>query len=461
MKEREDVKIGLEIHVQLSTKSKLFCPCSAHWLDEPNKHICPICTSQPGSKPAGINKKAIIQALKVAYLLNAKIQDGFLFQRKHYFYPDLPSNYQRTSTPIAVDGNLLDVGIVEMHIEEDPGRYHLKEGLVDYNRSGIPLIEIVTSPSIHSPEQANEFLTTLKRWLVYADVMKGGQECVVRADVNVSIGGGARVEIKNVNSFSNVVEAIKSEVKRQESILAQGLNVEQETRHFDEGSGTTFRLRRKETADDYRYVPDPDLLPISLCQEWLEEAKKELGEHPGHRLQRLIQQYNLDENDAERIMAEKELADVFEEMAKELDAKKSASFLTTFVKKQLNYRNLLFRQSGLSSKGLTKLLSLFLENKISDDGMERVLIKMIEEKRNDVEMLVKELDVLVITNEEFISKMIEEVFEKERHACEDFRKGNKKALFYLIGKVMELTKGKVDPKKVGDMIKAKLGGANG
>ncbi len=449
----KDVKIGLEIHIQLNTRSKLFCSCSAHWLERENTHICPICTGQPGAKPAGVNKKAIIQALKAAYLLHAEIKREVIFQRKHYFYPDLPSNYQRTSTPIATKGKIGQVTIEEMHIEEDPGRYHLKEGLVDYNRSGIPLIEIVTAPDISSPEEAKAFLTRLRDLLIYADIMREGQESVVRADVNVSIAGGERVEIKNVNSFSNVVEAIKSEIKRQENLLAQGLRVERETRHFDESSGATFRLRRKETADDYRYIPDPDILPLQICEEWIKQAKESVGEHPDIRLKKMVEKYGLAQQDAKRLMSEKELADAFEELAKKLPAEKSAHFLLTILRKQLNYRNLMFRQSGLSAKALSEALGLFLKGEISDDGLESIVITMLDEQKHDVERIVEEKHLLIIKDEKELETLVKQVIESERKAVADLKQGQDKALFYLVGKVMRLTHGRADPKKVGALIK--------
>ncbi len=450
----EGVKIGLEIHVQLNTQTKLFCPCSADWAaSEPNHNICPVCTAQVGSKPFGVNKRAVIQALKIAYLLRADVEPRFYFNRKHYFYPDLPSNYQRTSIPIAKNGILEGVRFWEMHVEEDPGRYDLKNGPVDYNRAGVPLIEIVTAPEIKSPEHADVFLLKLRRYLMYANAMRKG-DGVVRVDVNVSIPGGARVEIKNVNSFSNVVRAIKSEIKRQKNLVDQGYEVEQETRHFDENSGVTFRLRRKETADDYRYVLDPDLLPVEVERSWIEEAEKEVGPHPEDRLAALSQKCGVDAEELERIMSEKELVDTFEYLIVHgSDPHRALYFLLTWVKKQINYRNLLFRESGLRADQLSTLCNYYGEGKITDDVVETVLIKMLDDGIPDVDAYIKENDLFVVHDEDVVKTVISNVIKKYGKAVEDYKKGEHKALYFLVGKVMEQTKGTVDPHQVADVMK--------
>ncbi|MEM3372585.1 MAG: Asp-tRNA(Asn)/Glu-tRNA(Gln) amidotransferase subunit GatB, partial [Candidatus Anstonellales archaeon] len=289
-KNEREVIIGLEIHLQLNTQSKLFCTCSTNYQKDPNTNICEICTSQPGSKPMAINKKAIEYVIKLAKALNAQvITDRKIYiQRKHYFYPDLPSNYQRTSLPIAVNGMLDNIRIREIHLEEDPGRYDIRTGLVEYNRCGNPLIEIVTEPDFKSAEQTKRFLEKLAILLDYLEITRR-EEGSMRVDANISLKGSNRVEIKNINSFRGVITALNYEITRQNTLLKQNLKVERETRHFDEGQGITIGSRKKETVDDYRYIPDPDLVPIVISKEMLE--KIQLPELPEQKIERLQKEY--------------------------------------------------------------------------------------------------------------------------------------------------------------------------
>ncbi len=257
-------RIGLEVHAYVRSRGKLFCTCDADFLAarEPNANVCETCTGQPGAKPMAPNPAAIEAGVRVARALGAEITPVARFLRKHYFYPDLPSNYQRTSEPFARGGSLAGVAITEIHWEEDPGSYELRDGLVDYNRSGAPLLEIVTEPDVRSPAHARELLDELRLVLAYLGV--GRAEAGIKADCNVSVAGGARVEVKNVNSVRNVEAALAFEIARQREAVARGERVERETRHFDEAAMRTVRLRVKETAADYRFLDDPDLPPFAV-----------------------------------------------------------------------------------------------------------------------------------------------------------------------------------------------------
>lgn len=461
------IKIGLEIHVQLNTKSKLFCECStAYSKAKPNENICEICTSQPGAKPMKINSEAIKKVLKVAKILNAKpkINRPIYFLRKHYFYPDLPSGYQRTSEPIAIDGKLENVTIKEIHLEEDPGRYEIKKGYVDYNRSGVPLAEIVTNPEIKSAEEAKRILEKFEKYLRYFNILSE-EVGSIRIDANISLENMARVEIKNINSFENVFNALVFEIKRQKNLIDQGQKIYSETRHFDENSGITVRLRKKETAEDYRYIPDPDIEAFLISPQEFEIIEREINELPEERAKRLVNIYQIDYKNAEVICSEKELADAFEEVAKEkkFNIQKFSNWIRGPLKKQLNYRNLKFRECGLSARDLEKLYELFATNKVSDHGLEALLIDVlnlvVEEKSKGKEKI--EIDIEKIYENSEINKKVDEkelifycekVIEENIKAVNDYLNGNQKSLFFLIGKVLSKFK-KEDAKKIAEIIK--------
>lgn len=450
--------IGLEIHVQLNTESKLFCTCRTDYgRAEPNTNICPICAGQPGGKPMGINEKAIMTVLKMACMLGSKHEEKPIFvQRKHYFYPDLPSGYQRTSKPVARGGKLNGIGIWEVHFEEDPGRYELKKGTVDYNRSGIPLAEIVTAPDMKSPEDARKFLGKLEHYLRYFDLIKE-EVGSMRVDSNVSIEGGNRVEVKNINSFSNVYDALSFEIKRQATQLEQGIPIVQETRHFDENSGITVRLRKKETTDDYRYVPDPDILPILISKEEWANAEKEVFELPDARAERMARRYKIGDEDAMVLVAEKEFADAYEELAKAFDAQKLANWMRGPLRKQLNYRNLLYRNSGLSKAHVSEIYGMFSSGKVTDKAADQVLISMLDSKEMAEARdsgkpaagamplgIAKSLGLLKAKDLAAVKKACEEAIKENSKAVLDYKGGNAKSLHFLVGKVMQKTKGTAD-----------------
>ena len=280
---------GLEIHVQLETESKLFCDCPTNYQDAPaNTNICPVCLNQPGAKPHPTNKKALENALMIALMLNCEIdQDVIYFMRKHYDYPDLPSGYQRTSIPIGINGELNGIRIREIHAEEDPGQYNPDRGFVNFNRSGIPLVEIVTEPDIKSPEEARNFLKELIRVLEYSGGARG--EGTMRADVNISINGGNRVEMKNINSIKGAYKALKFELVRQKNLMKRGVEVKQETRAYLESQMITVAMRLKEDADDYRFITDPDLPPMQISDETIQRISDTMPEAPHNKVKRFVE----------------------------------------------------------------------------------------------------------------------------------------------------------------------------
>jgi len=455
------VVIGLEIHAQLKTGQKIFCECPTNYREEEaNENICPVCTGQPGSKPMALNQKALGSVIKIALALQCELKRDILIQRKHYFYPDLPSGYQRTSKPIGINGKLGNVRIREVHIEEDPGRYELRKGTVDYNRSGIPLIEIVTEPDIKSPEEARQFLEELNAILGYLDVGRD-EPGSSRIDANLSIDGGTRVEVKNINSFKGVYTALMYEKVRQQNMLRRGAEVIMETRHFDEVSGTTVGLRKKETEEDYRYFPDPDIPPVLVTKEMIEGVKKEIPELPRQKSDRFVSDYRIKPDDAWILVSEIELANLFESMSKELKGKEQAiaSWIRGPLKKQLNYRDLTFKSSGLIKNDSVLLFKEFSSGFITDDGMEKALIEMLDKKigYSDVRLT---LNLGKINDSLELEGIVDEIIAKNPKPVEDYKVGNEKSLNFLVGQVVKETEGRADSKAVKEIIIKKIKAKN-
>lgn len=450
-----DVIIGLEIHVQLKTKSKIFCNCPTNYRDkDPNTNICPTCTAQPGSKPFGLNSRALHNLLKIAIALNCKIHDNSVIQRKQYFYPDLPSGYQRTSKPIGSEGRLGDIRIREVHIEEDPGRYELRQGTVDYNRAGIPLIEIVTEPDMKSPEEARDFLDELAAILNYLDVGRD-EPGSMRVDANVSINGGTRVEVKNINSFKGVSTALAYEIVRQQNVVRRGGKVIMETRHFEESTGATLTLRKKETEEDYRYIPDPDVPPVSVLGSEIKILTASMPELPRAKSERLSKQYGIRPEDAWILVAEGEIADLFEKMSKKGPPKKVALWIRGPLKKQLNYRELLLKHSGLTEELLSELFEMFEGGEVSDKAMEQTLIALFDKKKSP-RAIAKEMNLLMINNNKEIERVVETVIAENPKSIDDYKAGNEKALNFVIGNAIKLLKGRADSKLVKDLVLKKI-----
>ncbi len=439
------VKIGLEIHVQLKTRSKLFCTCPTNFLDvPPNTNVCPICTAQPGAKPMAPNEEAIRKAVRVALALGCRISPSITFLRKHYFYPDLPNNYQRTSTPIAVDGQLGNVRIREIHVEEDPGRYELRDGVVDYNRCGVALIEIVTEPDMHSPKDAAEFLKQLKAVLEYLDVVLYPQ-VLFRVDANVSVEGGNRVEVKNINSISSVEKALAYEITRQKRLLQMGKTVSRETRHWDETRGITVSLRAKETAEDYRYIPDPDLLPILIPKRLVEEEKRKIPELPHQKEERFVREYGIKKLDAHAMVLDKKLADLFEEFANKYGVNRALEVCMR-LRGELNYRGMGFSEVK-GPERVISLLSAYAEGRIPKP----LFVNELRKALDDPTYLPKLEEVVVD-----VEKLALDVIQEFPKAVEDYLAGKSAALNFLVGQVLKKARGRADPKEVRETIKRVL-----
>ncbi|MBI4168247.1 MAG: Asp-tRNA(Asn)/Glu-tRNA(Gln) amidotransferase subunit GatB [Candidatus Aenigmarchaeota archaeon] len=448
------VKIGLEIHEQLDTESKLFCSCPTDYRDaEPNKSICPVCTGQPGSKPFGLNEKALNAVIKIAIALNCKIIVGKPVQvrRKHYIYPDLPSGYQRTSESIGVEGELNNVQIHEVHLEEDPGRFFLREGLVDLNRSGTPLIEITTDPVFDSPPHAREWLEKLASILDYLNVTKK-EEGTMRIDANISLNNGNKVEIKNINSFRNVEKALSFEITRQEDLIRRNQTVERETRHFDEKMILTSPSRKKETEEDYRHMPDPDIPPLLIKKELVEKIKKTLPELPQSKAARFVKLYKLSGQNAENIVSDPYAADMFENVSKFVNPILASNWFVGQLKKTLNYNNMTLRGSKITEKQLAALLKMLEKGKITERAAELALREMVL-RPADPKKIIENLGLLEFGD---LNTIIKEILDKNEKAVNDYKTGRKEAFEYLVGQVMKITKGSADPEEIRRLLKRRL-----
>jgi aspartyl-tRNA(Asn)/glutamyl-tRNA(Gln) amidotransferase subunit B len=463
------MKCGLEIHVQVDTNSKLFCKCPTNYKDVfPNTNICPVCIGHPGAKPMPPNKKAFDIAIMVAKMLNCEMitDKDIYFQRKHYNYPDLPSGYQRTSVPIGEKGNFLGVGITEVHLEEDPGQYKPDLGTVDYNRSGTPLIEIVTDPDMKSPEEAREFLRQLMRLFRYIGNLRG--EGTMRADTNISINyngiQGKRVEVKNVNSIKGVYKVLKYEIIRQKNILRRGGEIKMETRAFMESQMITKSMRSKETADDYRYIPDPDLQPIVLDNSWIERVESEMPETPISKEKRFVEQYGIKEDDSKVLVSDLDLADVFERVIKDVGSDETGiSLAVTWVRNELKrvlvYNKIDFFESNLKPEHIIELINSIKDRTISQKIGKTVIEHMVDQKGEKTpKELITELGLTVIEDVSELDQACEEAIKNSEKAIEDYKSGNIRALNSVVGQVMKLTKGRAEPGTVVEMLKKKIDG---
>jgi aspartyl-tRNA(Asn)/glutamyl-tRNA(Gln) amidotransferase subunit B len=443
---------GLEIHVQLETESKLFCECKTNYKEAPaNSNICPICLNQPGAKPFPTNEKAIENALMISLMLNCKIEQGqAYFMRKHYDYPDLSSGYQRTSVPIGYEGELNGIRIREIHMEEDPGQYKPDRGTVDFNRSGIPLIEIVTEPDIKSPEEARNFLKELIRVLQYSKGARG--EGTMRADVNVSINGGNRVEMKNINSIKGAFKALKFEVVRQKNLAKRGIEVKQETRAYLETQMITVSMRKKEDADDYRFIPDPDLPPMKITDEQINEIKEIMPETPYNKAKRFIKEYGIDNESAKVLTSEIDLADTYEEVVKEIDPEFAASWMKDELKRVLTYNKIDLDESEITSTELIELFNLLQNNEITTKAGQRVIEHMPNNDKNP-KAIAEELGLIGVVEDDKVVEAAKQAIDENPQAVEDYNNGKKNSINFLMGQVMRLTRGKADPAETVKILK--------
>lgn len=437
---------GLEIHVQLDTNSKLFCDCKTNYQEvPPNTNICPVCLNQPGAKPYPTNAQGLKKALIIALMLNCKIDQSLIyFLRKHYNYPDLPSGYQRTSLPIGFEGELNGVRIREIHVEEDPGQFKPDKGIVDFNRSGIPLVEIVTEPDIFSPEQARTFLKELIRVLKYSDGARG--EGTMRADVNISLDGGKRVEIKNINSIKGAFKALKFEMVRQKNLIKRGIEIQQETRAFVESQMITVSMRSKEDADDYRFIPDPDLPPIAIRDDEIVDAKNNMPEAPHNKVKRFVEQYGIDEESAKVLTSELELADAYEEIVKSIEPKFAALWMRDELKRVLYYNKLDYRSSNICSDKIIQLLELLINKEITTKAGQKIIEYMVENSKTPRE-IAEELNLIGIISDDEVVNAAKLAIEENPEAVDDYHQGKKTSMNFLVGQVMRHTRGKADPKE--------------
>ncbi len=446
---------GLEVHVQLDTNSKLFCSCPTNYQSaDNNTNICPVCLNQPGAKPYPPNQAALDSAIKVSLMLGCEISDDIIyFMRKHYDYPDLSSGYQRTSVPVGIKGELNGVRIHEIHVEEDPGQYKPDMGTVNFNRSGISLIEIVTEPDMKSPEEARSFLNELIRVLEYSGSARG--EGTMRADVNISIEGGKRAEVKNVNSIRGAYKVLKFELVRQKNILRRGGTVQQETRAYLESQMITVPMRLKEDADDYRYIPDPDLPPLKIDPVHVEEIREKMPEPAHLKKVRFIKEYGIDEADAQVMTSEITLADAFEEVCKEVDAKVAARLMRDELKRVLHYNKIDYAESGISPSDIVELINLIESKQITPEAGHK-LIEQMPNNDSTPTQIAKEMDILGVVEEDAVANAIKEAIESNPNAVEDYKNGKENAVNFLVGQVMRLTRGKANAGETNKTLREEL-----
>ncbi|MEM3374184.1 MAG: Asp-tRNA(Asn)/Glu-tRNA(Gln) amidotransferase subunit GatB [Candidatus Woesearchaeota archaeon] len=488
----KNIIIGLEIHVELNTETKLFCSCSrkpinlnennTEKLNQPNTRTCEICLGMPGSKPK-VNKKAIEYALKIAKALNCNIADDVIFSRKTYFYPDMAKNFQITQyeNPIGQNGfinlNLKDknninnyyikkIRIKRVHLEEDPASLIHPAGidksnyvLIDYNRSGNPLVEIVTEPDINSSEEARLFLKKLSTILDYLNVYD--KTCIMKADANISIKESVyvRTEIKNINGFKDIQDALDYEILRQKHEIKEGKKLFQETRAYDSENKITFSLRKKETEEDYGYIFEPDLVPIET-----KLFKIELPELPDEKIETYTKKYNLPYEDAEIIANEKKLAELFEKTIDEKNTEKinqkinpelAAKWIRREIIRVLNYNKIEISDLNINENEFIKLLYFLQSNKITEKTAQKI-IEILAIKEIDVEKYIKENNLEVLKDSNLVDNFCKEAINENPNAVNDFKKGKQEALNFLLGGVMKKAKGKVDAKEVREKLIAML-----
>ncbi|GAV26262.1 aspartyl/glutamyl-tRNA amidotransferase subunit B [Carboxydothermus islandicus] len=478
MREYEAV-IGLEVHVELKTNTKIFCNCSTEFGGDPNSHVCPVCLGLPGVLPV-LNKKVVDYAIKAALALNCEVAEYCKFDRKNYYYPDLPKNYQisQYDLPLAkngyleieVDGQVKRIGITRIHMEEDAGKL-VHQGnlaltpysLVDYNRTGVPLIEIVSEPDIRTPEEARLYLEKLRAIIQYTGISDCRmEEGSLRCDANVSVRPkgqkefGTKTEIKNMNSFKALQKALEYEIARQIEILEEGGRIIQETRMWDESRQVTLSMRSKEEAHDYRYFPEPDLPPVVIDREWLEEIRATLPELPDARKKRFVEQYGLTPYDAHVLTLTRELADYYEEAAKGYSNPKAvANWVINELLRLLNAAGKEITECPIKPGQITKMLELLDKGTISGKIAKTVFEEMFSSGK-DPEVIVKEKGLVQITDLGELEAVVDKVIAENPKAVEDYKNGKEKALGFLVGQIMKETRGRANPEAVNQLLRDKL-----
>ncbi len=466
--------IGLEIHAQLKTKSKIFCNCSTEFGAPPNTHTCQVCLGMPGVLPV-LNKKVVEYAIKMGLATDSTINRFNQFARKNYFYPDLPKGYQTSQfelpivefgkVEIEVDGKIKGIGITRMHMEEDAGKLvhddHEPASYVDLNRTGTPLLEIVSEPDMRSPEEAYAYLKKIHAILRYLDICNGNmQEGSFRCDANISLRPvgeeklGTRTELKNMNSFKNVQAALEYEVRRQRDVLLEGEKVIQETLLWDPDRNQTVSMRGKEEAHDYRYFPCPDLIPVVIDEKWIEEIRNELPELPDARKERFVSEYGLPPYDAAILTGSKDLAEYFEEAVLcGVNAKKVSNWIMTEFLREL--KGEVIGKSKVSAAQLGTLLKMIDEGVISGKIAKVVFPEMMASGK-DAEVVVKEKNLVQVSDQGELLLMVQDIIAANPSQVEEFRGGKTKLIGYFVGQLMQKTKGKANPKMANELFAKEL-----
>ncbi len=468
--------IGLEVHAQMLTDTKIFCGCSTQFGSEPNTQTCPVCIGMPGVLPV-LNRKALEFAIKTGIATNCQISLFSRFARKNYFYPDLPKGYQISQyelpicenghIEIIVDGEIRKIGITRIHMEEDAGK-NIHEGggnysYVDLNRTGVPLMEIVSEPDMRSPQEAVEYMKKLRAILRYLGVCDGNMEQgSLRCDANVSLRPvgqkdlGVKTEIKNINSFKFVEKALEYEIRRQVKLLEEGGKISQETRLWDSQRNITESMRGKEEAHDYRYFPEPDLVPMVVDKKWIDEISASLPELPDRKRHRFVSDFGLPEQDADLLTSEKAIADWFEEAVKLGGQPKAVSnWMKVEFMRLLNEENKPINESRLTPALLVDMLKLIDNGTISGKIAKTVFEEMYKTGR-DPHSIVKEKGLLQISDTGEIEKTIDDILSKHQNEVERFKSGEEKLIGFFVGLVMKATQGKANPKMVNELLKKKL-----
>ena len=470
--------IGLEVHAQLKTKTKIFCGCSTSFGAPPNTHTCPVCLGMPGVLPV-LNKKVVEYTLRMAMATNCAITPESRFARKNYFYPDLPKGYQisQYELPIAehghvdidVNGGLRRIGITRIHMEEDAGKLiHDPErpvSMVDFNRTGVPLMEIVSEPDIRQSEEAGAYLRQLRSIVRYLDICDGNlEEGSFRCDANVSIRPkgtqplGTRTELKNLNSFKHVEKALQYEISRQKEVIMDGGQIVQETRLWDPDNNRSTSMRGKEEAHDYRYFPDPDLLPLVIDKGWIDTVKKSLPELPDAKKKRFMDQYKLPSYDAELLTSDRGLADYFEDCTRQFaQPKKVSNWVMGSLLGLLNAQEKTIDESPVSAADLARLLELVEEGVISGKIAKTVFDQMAQTGK-PARQIVEEKGLTQITDTGAIEDIVAQVVSRHPKEVEAYQNGKTKLMGFFVGQVMQATKGQANPKMVNEILKDKLGG---
>ncbi len=471
--------IGLEVHAQMLTESKIFCGCSTQFGSGPNSQTCPVCIGLPGVLPV-LNRKALELAIRTGIAMNCRISSFSRFARKNYFYPDLPKGYQISQYELPIcekgyvdiisDGKTRRIGITRVHMEEDAGK-NVHEGggaysFVDLNRSGVPLMEIVSEPDLRTPREASEYMKKLRTIVRYIGASDGNMEQgSLRCDANVSIRPagstalGVKVEMKNINSFRFVEKALEYEIKRQVRTLEEGGRIVQETRLWDPATGTTQSMRSKEEAHDYRYFPEPDLVPVVASEDWIREIKASLPELPDSKRERFISEYGLPEYDADMLVAEKATAEWFEKAVKlGGNAKTMSNWILTEVFKHLKEQGKEINETLMKPMHLVSLSSLVETAVVSGTMAKTQIIYEIINTGKMPEEIIKEKGLSQISDAAALEKAIDEVIAGSQKEVERFRGGDEKLMGFFVGQVMKATKGKANPRMVNELLRKKLAG---